>query len=254
MAKFYYCELIFNYIIRKFIIKYNNILNIRTIVNLNLFQRRLYLLEIKNFYKINPKNSNGNDSILNEKLVNQMINNFLELFESILKYVDTGDDPQNVIGSFYSYYFTTFNRFFKYLIKFNLLSENQTNKYYELVFDALKIFNDKINKKDSEEQIETVESNKKEDQNSPKNEKNNNISNSSRVTDVDIKKKMNIREPTKNNTLKSSYYIMKSLFYSLLYHNDKICIKYFKGDYNKLKDKFVFIQNDFTEELSKVFF
>ena len=67
-------------------------------------------------------------------------------------------------------------------------------------------------------------------------------------------KKMNIREPTKNNTLKSSYYIMKSLFYSLLYHNDKICIKYFNGDYNKLKDKFVFIENDFTEKLSKVFF
>ena len=54
-TKFHYAELIFNYIIRKYHIQNNNIWNIRTLINMNLYQRKLFAHQTKKFYEFQGK-------------------------------------------------------------------------------------------------------------------------------------------------------------------------------------------------------
>ena len=73
------------------------------------------------------------------------------------------------------------------------------------------------------------------------------------IEDEDINKKIEEKPQDDSFKLRSSYYIMKSILYTLIYSNDSVCINYFKNNYNKAKDTFVFIKNPFVEQISKVF-
>ena len=254
-AKFYFAELLFNYFIRTYLLKYNNLWNIRTIINMNLFQRYLYQYNIKNFFKFHCNEENA----FNESLINNLIYAILELYDAILKFTDS-DNAGNLSDLLYSYYFPTFTRIFKYMIKSHLLSHEQLSKYFELVFDSVKMWNEKL-KKD----------NVKEEENVPNEGINQNLINEfiemssyrkkdtsldeskDTIEDEDIMKKIEEKPHDESFKLKSTYYIMKSILYSLIYCNDSVCINYFKGNYDKSKDTFVFIKNPFIEQISKVF-
>jgi hypothetical protein len=132
-AKFYFAEFIFNYIIRTYQLKYNNLWNIRTIVNMNLFQRFIYLKELKNYFKFdyyNNGNMNSSDSKFEEMSVT-----FVELYDNILKINENFEFSSQI----FSYIFPTFNRIFKYLIKYNHISNELKAKYFELVLDTLSL-------------------------------------------------------------------------------------------------------------------
>ena len=134
-TKFHYAELIFNYLIRRYNIQNNNIWNIRTLVNMNLYQRKILAHQTKMFYKFQEKND-----LYNHKLVRDFIENILELFETVLHFCenDTGELKTKLFDS----YFPTLNRIVKYMIKMNFFNQNQTGKYYDLVYDTVLLWFD----------------------------------------------------------------------------------------------------------------
>ena len=281
-AKFYFAELVFNYLIRTYLLKYNNLWNIRTIINMNLYQRKVYLHEIKTFFKFHSNEQNA----YHEGLVTYMIDSLLELYDNILKFNDSDSDSSNLQGVLFSYIFPTFTRIFKYLMKYNLLNHQQSSKYFELVFDSLKTWNEMIkkrevanvedenkandelndinNNKDNNNNDNTINNNKNTNSNNniDKNNKDNinsdnkdNVVNSTddEEEDADIKKKIIETEEDENNSIKSAFYIMKSILYTLIYTNDEICLNYLRNNVDKSNNKFVFIKKPNIEKICKVF-
>ena len=73
------------------------------------------------------------------------------------------------------------------------------------------------------------------------------------IVDDDIKKEIVFEPHLETNHLKGVYYLMKSILYSLLYENDRICFNYFKGNFNPVKDKFIFAKSPLTDKICKIF-
>lgn len=244
-AKFYFAELVFNYLIRTYLLKYNNLWNIRTIINMNLWQRKVYLQEIKQFFKFHSKVEDA----YQEDVIEYMINSFLELYDSILIFNDTDNDNSNLQGILFSYIFPTFVRIFKYLIKANLLNQEQSRKYFTLVFDSLKMWTE-TRKKDEvevvdEESSNNMQSGEEEEEESEKSQEGN--------EDEDIKKKINEYEEDDSKCIKSAFYIMKSILYTLIYTNDTISLNYLTYNIDKTNHKFTFCKNPNIEKICKVF-
>ena len=270
-TKFNYAELIFNYIIRRYNIQNNNIWNIRTLINMNLFQRKLYAHQTKNFYKFQEK-----QDLYNHKLIRDFIENILELYETVLHFCenDTGELKNNLFES----YFPTLNRISKYMIKMNVLNQIQTGKYYSLAYDTIILWFD-VQKKVVVTQREEEEVSIKELQEQREYQKQleqsedyklqkllewvkasqytlqsgNKVVKTKQIVDDDIKKEIVFEPHLESNHLKGVYYLMKSILYSLLYENDRICFNYFKGDFNKINDKFIFAKSPTTDKICKIF-
>ena len=270
-TKFNYAELIFNYIIRRYNIQNNNIWNIRTLINMNLYQRKIFAHQTKAFYKFQEKKD-----LYNQKLVRDFIENILELYETVLHFCenDTGDLKNNL----FDYYFPTLNRITKYLIKLNFFNQIQTGKYYDLVYDTVILWfevqkkvvvnqreEEEVSIKELQEQreyqkqleqsedyklkklLEWVKASQYTLQSSNKGVK------TKQIVDEDIKKEIVFEPHLESNHLKGVYYLMKSILYSLLYENDRICFNYFKGDFNKINDKFIFSKSPTTDKICKIF-
>ena len=270
-TKFDYAELIFNYIIRRYNIQNNNIWNIRTLVNMNLYQRKIYAHQTRNFYVFQEKKD-----LYNHKLIRDFIENILELYETVLHFCenDTGDLKNTLFES----YFPTLNRITKYMIKMNLFNQIQTGKYYDLVFDTVILWfevqkkvvvnqreEEEVSIKELQEQreyqkqleqsedyklkklLEWVKASQYTTQSSSKAVK------TKQIIDDDIKKEIVFEPHLESNHLTGVYYLMKSILYSLLYENDRICFNYFKGDFNKINDKFIFAKSPTTDKICKIF-
>ena len=270
-TKFNYAELIFNYIVRRYNIQNNNIWNIRTLINMNLYQRKIYAHQTKSFYKFQ-----GKEDIFNHKFIRDFIENILELYETVLHFCenDTGDLKDNLFES----YFPTLNRITKYMIKMNFFNQIQTGKYYDLVFDTVILWFE-VQKKVVVNQREEEEVSIKELQEQREYQKqleqsedyklkkllewvkasqytvnsSNKAIKAKQIIDDDIKKEIIFEPHLESNHLKGVYYLMKSILYSLLYENDRICFDYFKGDFNKIKDKFIFAKSPATDKICKIF-
>ncbi len=184
---------------RSFILKYNNLFEHTSIINMNVFQRELYLIEAKSFFKHSVKsNEEENEKKYIESLDDLPIS-LLEIYETVLKInenVDIFEEISQVI-------FRVFNRTFKHLIKYNMIADEHINKYFELVLDTISIYNDKGTE----------------------------------------------------NFSGNSYFIIKSIFYALLYKNDKICLTRFReGSFaNEKAKQFSFVANEDTSTISKIF-
>ena len=270
-TKFDYAELIFNYIIRRYNIQNNNTWNIRTLVNMNLYQRKIYAHQTRNFYEFQEKKD-----LYNHKLIRDFIENILELYETVLHFCenDTGDLKNTLFES----YFPTLNRITKYMIKMNIFNQIQTGKYYDLVFDTVILWfevqkkvvvnqreEEEVSIKELQEQreyqkqleqsedyklkklLEWVKASQYTTQSSSKAVK------TKQIIDDDIKKEIVFEPHLESNHLKGVYYLMKSILYSLLYENDRICFNYFKGDFNKINDKFIFTKSPTTDKICKIF-
>lgn len=247
-AKFYFAELIYNYLVRTYFLKYNNLWNIRTIINMNLYQRKLYYHEMKNFFKFHSKETNA----YREDVFNYMINSLLELYDNILIINDTGEAGENLQSILFSYIFPTFTRIFKYLFKGNLLNQEQTKKYYDLVFDSLKLWSEKIKSDENGEDKESQQDNSAEEEEEEEQESGTEAG-SKDDEDVDIKKKIVEYEEDKEKASKSAYYVMKSILYTLIYTNDEVCLNYLKEEIDKSNNKFIFEKSQIIEKVCKVF-
>ena len=109
--KFNFDELLFNYIVRTFILKYTNLWNVRTIFNMNLYQRYIHVHHTKKFYLFGKEPP---DDIF----LDDLVSNILDLYDSILK---VNERFPSIFERIISYVFPTFNRNMKYLIKYYFL-------------------------------------------------------------------------------------------------------------------------------------
>ena len=132
-AKFYFAELMFDYVIRTYTCTYVNLLNVKTILNMNLFQRLIYIHQLKVFhlYNKNPMEKNYLD---------ELVTNVVDLYDNILK---INERFPSVFERIISYVFPTFNRILKYCIKYNIVTEETKKKYFYLVYETLQIHHEK---------------------------------------------------------------------------------------------------------------
>ena len=77
-GKFYFAELLFDYIIRTYTNTYCNLFNVKTILNMDLYQRLIYIHQLKvfHFYSKNPMENNYLD---------ELALNVVDLYDNILK-------------------------------------------------------------------------------------------------------------------------------------------------------------------------
>ncbi len=132
-AKFYFAELMFDYVIRTYTCTYVNLLNVKTILNMNLYQRLIYIHQLKVFHFYNKKPMENNH-------LDELVTNVVDLYDNILK---INERFPTVFERIISYVFPTFNRILKYCIKYNIVTEETKKKYFYLVYETLQIHHEK---------------------------------------------------------------------------------------------------------------
>ena len=184
---------------RSFILKYNNLFDYSAIINMNIFQRELYMIEARNFFKHSIKTNEEEKERNFIESLNDLPNSLLEIYETVLKINENIDIFEEISQNI----FRVFTRTFKHLIKYNMISDESIIKYFELVLDTLGIYNDR----------------------------------------------------GADNFSGNSYFIIKSIFYTLLYKNDKIClIRLREGSFTNEKSKqFSFVANEDNNTICKIF-
>ena len=132
-AKFYFAEILYNSIVKVYMLKYNNLWNIRTIINMNLYQRFIYIHNIKNFSLLCKEPPEDN-------YLDELVSNILDLYDNILK---INERFPVIFEKLLSYVFPTFNRIMKYLIKYNIMNDSSRKRYFDLVLETLLLQNEK---------------------------------------------------------------------------------------------------------------
>ena len=270
-TKFHYAELIFNYIIRKYNIQNNNLWNIRTLINMNLYQRKILAHQTKRFYEFQ-----GKRGLFDSGLIGDFIEAILEIYETVLYFCKNVSDDLST--NLFDSYFPTFNRIMKYVIKINFLNKSRLEKYFDLVYDTVILwFNiqkkDEINLRDEEEvSLKEIQEQKEYQRKLEETEdyklkkllewveasqytlkQNVKIDKTKQIVDNDIEKEIAFEPHLESNHLKGVYYVMKAIFYSLLFENDRICFDYFKDGSNKSETKFIFAKSPTTDKICKIF-
>ena len=134
-GKFYFAEILFNYFIKSHIAKHNNLLSLKTVLNLEIGHRLHFMKNAKDFFKFNYDEdlnvTKGEEIIKNiDKLANEFMNLFNEFQTKAEKFSwDIFQSPFNSI-----------TLIFKYFIKYNLLSDTLRTKYFSLIGDVLHFF------------------------------------------------------------------------------------------------------------------
>ncbi len=132
-AKFYFAELMFDYVIRTYTCTYVNLLNVKTILNMNLYQRLIYIHQLKVFHLYSKKP-------MEHSYLDELVTNVVDLYDNILK---INERFPTVFEKIISYVFPTFNRILKYCIKYNIVTEETKKKYFYLVYETLQIHHEK---------------------------------------------------------------------------------------------------------------
>jgi len=135
-CKFYFAEYLFNYFIRTYQLKYNNLWNIRTILNMNLYQRLVYLYKIKDFQHFNFFEDKKSNNEFND--IELLSHTIMQLYEEILKMNEVYDCKEIIL----TYVFPTFNRIFKYMIKYNIVDDSLKSRYFDAVLDSINLANE----------------------------------------------------------------------------------------------------------------
>jgi len=129
ISKMYFTGLIFNYLIKSFYNLHNILFKNKAILNMNVFQRVIYLLDSKHFYQFNPKK----DFVVKQDIVfTDFASIVLDQYENILKLNDNINLQHEILENV----FPIFTEIFKFLIKYNIISKELRMKYYELVLDT----------------------------------------------------------------------------------------------------------------------
>jgi len=137
-------KMIFDIHIKSHYIKNNNLFSLDAIINMNPLQRNFFLIESKKFKNFSKNLKNGSFSQKEEKGVNhseEEFDTFVDLFiDSVL---DFSDNYIKQIGtqitqckSILDRVFLWINKIFKFLIKYNLISNEKRFRYFEIMLDA----------------------------------------------------------------------------------------------------------------------
>ena len=133
-GKLYFAELLFNYYIKSHVLRYNNLFSMKTILNMSLGQRVNFLHHAKEFYKYIYIRDGDGDNISAETAITKLASAIIELYATIIKM--SSQLEWKVLNKS----FTTFNRIMKFLLKYNLINDNEKKKYFDIVLDALHLF------------------------------------------------------------------------------------------------------------------
>lgn len=139
-------NMVFDIYIKSYYIKNNNLFSLDSIINMNPLQRNFFLIESKKFniYTKNLKNGSFSQSFKEQNavnLTNEEFDNFVEFFiDSVLDFSDNyikqiGTQIQQS-SSVLDRVFDVINRIFKFLIKYNLISNEKRFRFFEIMLDA----------------------------------------------------------------------------------------------------------------------
>lgn len=196
--------------------------------------------------------------------------NLLDLYENIIKYFDSLLTINNsnistkikIVNKLYNIIFPVFNKMFKFLIKYNLIADFNSVRYFDLVLETLIIKNDadkniantlknenSLRSSNNESNINTEDSNKyledikylnqnmlNHKRNSNKNEKLKEfqlIKGKDNIYREELKKAKLTNINNKNKFAEKvivEYDITKSILYSFVHKNDAICISLLNGN------------------------
>ena len=137
ISKIYFTGIVFDHLIKSFYHKHNMLFSNKTILNMNTFQRVIFLLDSKHYFMFDPKKER--DVHRPDQLFNEFTEKLLEQYENILKINDNIDLNNEILESV----FPLFTEMFKFLIKYNITSKENRMKYFELVLDTFLIIEKK---------------------------------------------------------------------------------------------------------------
>ena len=248
--KLYLINILFSILFRGQYIVKNNLWNLNTIMNMNINQRMRYILE--------PEKPKLKKKVLEDQ--KKLINNMLIIYENLLRDFNSDSSNQENIRV---EVFPLLNKLMKFVIKYNLVDAYLVERYFTVVEDTIKLFNQ--NK--AKTQIKEEE---------PMLKRKVSASLTGLINEDEIKHSFNLLSLTENEHhhrfmedeevkenedgfvyTKYSYpLIMKSMFYYLLYSNDKMVKTAFeegKIKNNKI-DKYKFIFNTPSRTLDTIKF
>ena len=135
-GKFYFAEIMFSYFIKSHIVKHNHLLNMKTILNLDIGTRMHLIRNAKTFFKYNLDYDQHYNK--NEKIDFPAIDYIDKLAKEIIKIVKHFTQNSNNFEPIdFKAPLKSITYIFKYLIKYNLLDLRTIDDYFDVILDCL---------------------------------------------------------------------------------------------------------------------
>jgi len=135
-GKFYFAEIMFSYFIKSHIVKHNHLLNMKTILNLDIGNRMHFIRNSKTFFKYNLDYDQNYNK--NKKIDFSSIDYIDKLAKEIIKIVKHFTQNSNNFEPLdFKAPLKSITYIFKYLIKYNLISLEAIDDYFDTILDCL---------------------------------------------------------------------------------------------------------------------
>lgn len=266
-----YAFMIFHVFIKSHFLNFNNLLNLKSTLNLNLVQRILYIHQSKKFFRFSLYSQQLNGKKIKDIHRNDLplsdFNNEISEWETFIagfatesiNIIDTMlqvHDNESIIKNVMCDVMFTLAKIMKFLIKYNLLDDDLKAKYFDIILDTLVVFvneldesqgeyndlcygldeNGKLEKMSHAEKIAYLRENEYYEE-------------SENLDEI-----YNANENLKNN-IWFVLPVIKSIFYQMLKKNDDLILMKLQGNYSKTQsqEKYCFISNPESDMLSKIF-
>lgn len=260
-SKISFALVIFNIYIKSHFLNFNNLINLKTILNLNIFQRFIYLFDSKHFYKLShindPNNQNKRKDIpfreFNESIVDweNFIFDFAKSLLDILELISLLTQNKSFLNKMIGKTLEPISKIFKFLIKYNLIDNDLKLRYFECLEEILSSLISDFQKLNRQLDQFLIEKNTDFPiYGLPKSE---------------IEKKMKQEDFTYFTDLLSNidqikeniwfiFQVIKTIFYFILQNNDQIIIEKLKNR-EKFLEKNEYFKNNYSfqnEEFNKI--
>ena len=241
----YLANILFSILVRGDYISKNNLWNIHTIANMSHYQRMKYIIK--------PVVPTKEKKRKIPQMQKELIKSILEVYDRLLR--DYYADP-NGMENIKIEIFPLLNKLMKFAIKYNIADEDDSSKYFELVEETIKFVLENESKSQPLEETQTLKRKPTTNQSSSlfDEDKDHTFkllslgSNRDSMVIINMLPDKVEAEDSFAYTQKSYILIMKSIFYYLLYTNDKMVDSSLHG--KNPDNKFVF--NTHTKTLDKI--
>ena len=137
-GKFFFAELLFSYFIKSHIVRHNHLLNMKTILNLDITHRMLLVRNAKTYFKYNLDKERANQKDNTEFINIEYIDILSKEFVNILR--EFTQRANNFESQDFKAPLKSITYIFKYLIKYNLIDFKLIDEYFDLILDCLYSF------------------------------------------------------------------------------------------------------------------
>lgn len=273
--------MIYHVYIKSHFLGHNNLLNLKSMLNLNIVQRMLYIHQSKKFYKfayysdiLNFKVRGNNIEKENQDIplytfegklekweffIFEFSNEIINIIETMLQVHDNFPIIKNVLCDV----MVTFGKIMKFIIKYNLIDDHLKTKYFEIILNSLVAFVNEIDESDEEYLliIKKLADNYIDKQNYDKflklkhREKIRILSQNSPKHEIEKLNEIFLQNESLKDNLWFVFPAIKSIFYYMIKKNDDLVIMKLKGQYSKTQsqEKYCFISSSEFDMLSKIF-